>query len=274
LVQITRIPASSKISIPHGKLPKSRAYLEMQHVALKPLIFGSAKAAAPESGAAAGKEARQPLSRGSTGGLAFERKPSWIGEALDTKAPHRPAFIPSVIYRDNRAALKWLQEAFGFEISELITDAENNIVHAEMSHGDGIVMIGSEFADWTSSPLSVDGKNTQRIHVRLAQGVDAHCEKARRAGVRWSQRINFTAIAPTSPSTPKATAGLLLSLSLPRECQQSGSNSRRIGRSQSASRRGPTSRSAAAGGRTRRGGANFISGHEPPPENPSQQRTG
>jgi uncharacterized glyoxalase superfamily protein PhnB len=101
---------------------------------------------------------------------------------METKAPSRPAFISSVIYRDNRAALKWLQDAFGFEINELITDADNQIVHAEMRHGDGIVMIGSEFADWTSSPLSVDGKNTQRIHVRLTHGIDEHCEKARRAG--------------------------------------------------------------------------------------------
>ncbi|MDB6041632.1 MAG: glyoxalase [Gammaproteobacteria bacterium] len=97
-------------------------------------------------------------------------------------APRRPAFIPSIIYKDNRAALQWLQKAFGFEVSEVLTDARDNIVHAEMSHDDGIVMIGNEFADWAKSPESVGRKNTQRVHVRLAERIDEHCAQARQAG--------------------------------------------------------------------------------------------
>jgi uncharacterized glyoxalase superfamily protein PhnB len=97
-------------------------------------------------------------------------------------APRRPAFIPSVVYKDNRAALKWLQEAFGFEPSEVLTDAKDNIVHAEMSHGEGVVMIGSEYFSWTRSPLAVGGTNTQRVHVRLEKGIDEHCARARQAG--------------------------------------------------------------------------------------------
>ncbi|HEU5480465.1 MAG TPA: VOC family protein, partial [Candidatus Tumulicola sp.] len=96
----------------------------------------------------------------------------------------RPSFIPSVTYDDSRAALQWLQEAFGFEPSEVLTDADGNIVHAEMNHGDGVVMIGNEWADWTRSPQSVDGKNTQRVHVRIDRDIDAHCQRARRAGAR------------------------------------------------------------------------------------------
>jgi len=94
----------------------------------------------------------------------------------------RPAFIPALIYKDNRAALKWLQAAFGFEPNEVLTDAEGNIVHAEMMHDDGVVMIGHEWADWTRSPASVGGKNTQRVHVRIQRGIDDHCERARKAG--------------------------------------------------------------------------------------------
>jgi uncharacterized glyoxalase superfamily protein PhnB len=96
--------------------------------------------------------------------------------------PRRPAFIPSIVYKDNRAALKWLQKAFGFEVSEVLTDASDNIVHAEMSHDDGIVMISNEFTDWARSPESVGHKNTQRVHVRLAKGIDEHCTQARQAG--------------------------------------------------------------------------------------------
>jgi uncharacterized glyoxalase superfamily protein PhnB len=101
---------------------------------------------------------------------------------MATTVPHRPAFIPSIIYKDNYAALKWLQNAFGFEASEVLTAANGDIVHAEMSHGDGIIMIGTEFAEWTRSPASVGGKNTQRVHVRLGRDIDEHCARARQAG--------------------------------------------------------------------------------------------
>jgi len=99
-----------------------------------------------------------------------------------TAAPLRPSFIPSLAYKDNRAALKWLQNAFGFDASEVLTDKDGNIVHAEMSHGDGVVMVGSEWAEWTKSPASLGGMNTQRIHVRVDSDIDGHCARARAAG--------------------------------------------------------------------------------------------
>jgi uncharacterized glyoxalase superfamily protein PhnB len=103
---------------------------------------------------------------------------------MTSPSSSRPSFIPSVVYQDNRAALKWLEQAFGFEPSEILTDADGKIVHAEMTYGDGVVMIGSEWADWTRSPASLGGKNTQRIHVRVARGIDEHCARARQAGAR------------------------------------------------------------------------------------------
>ena len=103
---------------------------------------------------------------------------------MSAALPHRPSFIPSLAYKDNRAALEWLRDAFGFEPSEVLTDADGNIVHAEMTHGDGVVMIGAEWADWTRSPASLGGKNTQRVHVRIERGLDEHCAHARQAGAR------------------------------------------------------------------------------------------
>ncbi len=101
-----------------------------------------------------------------------------------TAVPRRPAFISSLVYRDNRAALEWLQKAFGFQPSEVLADAQGNIVHAEMTHAGGVVMIGTEWADWTRSPASLGGKNTQGVHVRIESGIDEHCARARRAGAR------------------------------------------------------------------------------------------
>ncbi|HUH92223.1 MAG TPA: hypothetical protein VL742_03635 [Casimicrobiaceae bacterium] len=49
---------------------------------------------------------------------------------MATLFPNRPAFIPSLAYKDNRAALKWLETAFGFEPSEVLTDASDRIGRA------------------------------------------------------------------------------------------------------------------------------------------------
>ncbi|HEY6515637.1 MAG TPA: VOC family protein [Steroidobacteraceae bacterium] len=103
---------------------------------------------------------------------------------MSSAASSRPAFIPSLAYKNNRAALAWLEKAFGFEPSEILSDGAGNIVHAEMTYGDGVVMIGSEWADWTRSPASLGGKNTQRVHVQIAHGIDEHCARARQAGAK------------------------------------------------------------------------------------------
>jgi uncharacterized glyoxalase superfamily protein PhnB len=96
----------------------------------------------------------------------------------------RAVFTPSVNYRDPKAALDWLERAFGFERVMVITDDKGEIGHAEMSFRGGrdLVMIGGEWADFIASPASVGGRNTQRIHVQVPDGVDAHCAQARAAG--------------------------------------------------------------------------------------------
>lgn len=94
----------------------------------------------------------------------------------------RPTFGSAVLYKDPVAALNWLQKAFGFERTMVITDASGKLVHSEMRFGDGYIMVGGEFADFVASPASVGGKNTQSIHVHLKNGLDAHCARARTAG--------------------------------------------------------------------------------------------
>ncbi len=54
-----------------------------------------------------------------------------------------------------------------------------------MRFGDGVIMVGSEWSDAHKSPASVGGKCTQTVHVHLTAKdgpVDAHCERARKAG--------------------------------------------------------------------------------------------
>ena len=94
-------------------------------------------------------------------------------------------FTASVHYRDPKAALPWLERAFGFEVTMAIEGPPEapEMCHYEMScAGRGRVMIGAEWADWVRSPASVDGVNTQYLHVQLPSGLDEHCERARAAG--------------------------------------------------------------------------------------------
>lgn len=100
---------------------------------------------------------------------------------------HRPSLGAAVFYKDPRAALAWLEKAFGFERAMVVTDQDGNIVHAEMRFGDGYLMLGAEWADFVASPASLGGKNTQMLHVQLPDGIDAHCDHARAAGAEIQQ---------------------------------------------------------------------------------------
>ena len=50
-------------------------------------------------------------------------------------------------------------------------------------------MVGNEWSADHKSPKSVGGKNTQTVHVQLAEGedIDAHCKRAREAGAEILQ---------------------------------------------------------------------------------------
>ena len=97
-------------------------------------------------------------------------------------ADWRPNLTSALSYRDPKSAIRWLEEAFGFELFMLIEDDDGNPVHSEMRFGNAAVMIGSEWTDDHRSPASLGGKTTQTVHIHIADDADAHCERARRAG--------------------------------------------------------------------------------------------
>jgi uncharacterized glyoxalase superfamily protein PhnB len=97
-------------------------------------------------------------------------------------ADPRPALTSALSYRDPRAALKWLSDAFGFETVMLIEDSDGNLAHSEMRFENAVIMVGNEWSDDHKSPASLAGKNTQTVHIQIAADVEAHCERARRAG--------------------------------------------------------------------------------------------
>lgn len=87
-----------------------------------------------------------------------------------------------VFYKDPLFALDWLETAFGFKRSMLVTDSSGGLVHSEMRFGDAYVVVDGEWSADFASPVSLAGRNTQAIYLRLLQNLDEHCEHARQAG--------------------------------------------------------------------------------------------
>ena len=96
--------------------------------------------------------------------------------------PKRPTIASCPCYRDPKAALAWLETAFGFEPTMVILMPDGSLAHSEMRFGDGMIMVGNEWSDAHKSPASIGGKNTQSTHIQLDEDIDAHCERARKAG--------------------------------------------------------------------------------------------
>jgi uncharacterized glyoxalase superfamily protein PhnB len=97
-------------------------------------------------------------------------------------ADWRGPLMSAICYQDPKAAIAWLEQAFGFELMMLIEDGDGNLAHSEMRFGEAVVMIGNEWSEDHKSPRSIGGKNTQTVHIQITTDVDAHCELARAAG--------------------------------------------------------------------------------------------
>ena len=101
----------------------------------------------------------------------------WGFGTYDMQAPEgEPNIFVGLHYHDGRAALAFLERAFGFRSAFEVPGPDGGIMHAEMRLGDGAIMIDSGPRD-----PSVWGENVQAIHVYLPDP-DAHYAKALAAG--------------------------------------------------------------------------------------------
>jgi uncharacterized glyoxalase superfamily protein PhnB len=93
-----------------------------------------------------------------------------------------PPISPLLFYRDARAALDFLERAFGFETRLLVDDGQGGVIHSESVFEAQVVMVcGPPTGPW-ASPLDLGGRRTGSVHVQLQAGIDALCERARAAG--------------------------------------------------------------------------------------------
>ena len=55
--------------------------------------------------------------------------------------------IPVLRYRDASAAIEWLCKAFGFEKHLMVPQADGSVSHAQLSFGNGMIMLASVAKD-------------------------------------------------------------------------------------------------------------------------------
>ncbi|WP_030676003.1 VOC family protein [Streptomyces rimosus] len=92
-----------------------------------------------------------------------------------------PTFCPTLHYRDAKAAIKQLTEAFGFTRSALYESEDGTVLHAELAFGNGVVMLGSKGIGGPYEEALGDG-GPIGVYTTVADP-DAHHRRAERAGV-------------------------------------------------------------------------------------------
>jgi uncharacterized glyoxalase superfamily protein PhnB len=97
----------------------------------------------------------------------------------------RSATIPGLRYRDAKAAIRWLCDVFGFEQHALYESADGSVAHAQLTRGNGMVMLGSvvdnEYGRNICQPDEIGGKETQVPYLVVADA-DAVYSRAKAAG--------------------------------------------------------------------------------------------
>ncbi len=104
---------------------------------------------------------------------------------MSLAADTRTTVVPALRYRDAPKAIDWLCRALGFERHAVYEDGQGGIAHAQLSFGNGMIMLGSARDDEWSRHLALPDEVGGRVTVSLCltvRDVDAHCAQARAAG--------------------------------------------------------------------------------------------
>lgn len=93
--------------------------------------------------------------------------------------------IPALRYRDAPAAIDWLCQAFGFERHLVVPSTPGKIAHAQLTFGNGMIMLGSDQEEGDYDRLIAQpaeaGGVTQAPYI-VVEDADAHYARAKEAG--------------------------------------------------------------------------------------------
>lgn len=97
--------------------------------------------------------------------------------------------VPCLRYRDAPKAIAWLCAVFGFEKHLVVPNDDGTIAHAQLTFGNGMVMLGSvteadnEFGRLTRQPDEVGGMETQSPYLIVADADEVY-RQAKAAGAK------------------------------------------------------------------------------------------
>jgi uncharacterized glyoxalase superfamily protein PhnB len=101
--------------------------------------------------------------------------------------------IAFLTYDDAPAALDWLEKAFGFERSSVHEGPDGTIAHAELTYGDGMIMLGNAGDNGLGMKTPRElGAVTQGVYVIVDEGIDRHYERACSAGAEIVRALHDT----------------------------------------------------------------------------------
>ncbi|WP_256081362.1 VOC family protein [Massilia sp. YIM B04103] len=97
----------------------------------------------------------------------------------------RTTIMPCMRYRDAPGAIDWLCSTLGFEASLVVPNEDGSIAHAQLSYGNGMVMLGSifdtEYGRLMKQPGEIGMAVTQSAYL-VVNNADEVYERALRAG--------------------------------------------------------------------------------------------
>jgi PhnB protein len=100
--------------------------------------------------------------------------------------PTYPRVTPYLLYEDVPGALDWLTKAFGFTERLRFAGSDGVVSHAEMTLGDGVIMLGFPGADYRN-PKRLGGA-TQVVNVYV-DDVDEHFARAKGEGATIIEEV-------------------------------------------------------------------------------------
>lgn len=92
-----------------------------------------------------------------------------------------PSIYPTLVYTDAKAAIQQLTEAFGFTQVAAYEGEDGAVMHAELSYGNGMVMLGSK-GTGSVFDKAMRGAGPTGVYV-VVDDVDAHHRRAAEHGV-------------------------------------------------------------------------------------------
>lgn len=134
------------------------------------------------------ERAREPMKAGDDNATGGPRERS-VHQNGDSPAP---IMFPIVHYEDIAAAMEWLAAAFCFEKKREVRGPQRTIIHAEMTLGDGVVMLRPLEGDDPGRTPPQWRWSGEGVFISVTE-LEAHCERAKLSGAEIVHKLRSTA---------------------------------------------------------------------------------